>query len=271
LPFAWRADCPALTAFDAATKINTLVEDAAKHLKETYNADLALIVIDTLVAAAGYARPGDENDAAMGQKVMSVMAELSKITGALTAGIDHFGKVVETGTRGTSAKEAAADAILALLADRALSGAVSNCRLAVRKIREGQPGVEIPFTPKTVEVGTDSDGDPETRVVIDWTAPVQSPDKKWSKSLELLRRILMAILANCGEDVCPFADGPMLRACRLDLVKTEFLKQYPTDKPDTARKAFDRAIRDAQAASLIGVRKVAEVQFLWLTRLEPAT
>jgi hypothetical protein len=109
---------------------------------------------------------------------MSVMAELSKRTRALAAGIDHFGKVVETGTRGTSAKEAAADAILALLADRALSGAVSNCRLAVRKIREGQPGVEIPFTPKIVEIGTDPDGDPETRVVIDWTAPVQSPDKK---------------------------------------------------------------------------------------------
>jgi hypothetical protein len=57
LPFAWRADCPALTAFDAATKINTLVEDAAKHLKETFGTNLALILIDTLVAAAGYARP----------------------------------------------------------------------------------------------------------------------------------------------------------------------------------------------------------------------
>ena len=40
--------------------------------------------------------------------------------------VDHFGKMVETGTRGTSAKEAAADVVLALLADRKINGTISN-------------------------------------------------------------------------------------------------------------------------------------------------
>jgi hypothetical protein len=225
-----------------------------------------IVVIDTLVTAAGYARIGDENDAAMAQKVMGAMAQLSKDTGALVVGIDHFGKTQETGTRGSSAKEAHADAVIALLADREINGTVSNTRLAIRKLREGAPGLELPFTPKTVEVGTDPDGDPITRVVIDWALPAQDAQssKEWSKSLRLLQRIMMSILADCGEDIYPFADGPMVRAVKLDLVRAEFLKQSVADGSDAKRMAFNRAIRGAQDKNLIVVREISGVQVMWL-------
>jgi hypothetical protein len=267
LPFAYRSDCPALTGFDAGTKIKALVDGAANHLKDTFNAELVMVVFDTVVTAAGYARIGDENDAAMAQKVMTAMAQLSNHTGALVVGIDHFGKVQETGTRGSSAKEAHADAVIALLADREINGSVSNTRLAIRKLREGQPGLELPFTPKTIEVGTDPDGDPITRVVIDWSSPaqdVQSSSKDWSKSLQLLRRILMTILAECGEDIYPFAGGPMVRAVKLDLVRTEFLKQYVADGEAAKRSAFNRAIKSAQGKELVVVREISGVQVMWL-------
>ena len=77
-----------------------------------------LVFVDTVVTAAGYSKSGDDNDAAIAQRIMSVLSGLSQQTGALVVGIDHFGKVTETGTRGSSAKEGHADAVLALLADR---------------------------------------------------------------------------------------------------------------------------------------------------------
>ena len=82
-----------------------------------------------MITAAGYAEGGD-NDTAASQRVMNTMRILSQHTGALVVGIDHFGKVVETGTRGSSAKEGAADTVIALLADRELSGGVRTpaCR-----------------------------------------------------------------------------------------------------------------------------------------------
>ena len=141
-----------------------------------------LVFVDTVVTAAGYTKSGDDNDAAIAQRVMSVLSGLSQRTGALAVGIDHFGKVTETGTRGSSAKEGHADAVLALLADRELNGTVTNTRLAVRKQRDGASGLEIPFTPKTVEVGTDADGDPITRVVIDWAAPPQQTSRRAGRS-----------------------------------------------------------------------------------------
>ena len=114
------------------------------------------------------------NDAAAAQRVLTALRVASLRTGALVIGIDHFGKVVETGTRGSSAKEGAADTVIAMLADRQLGGGVRNTRLAVRKQRDGLCGFEIPFTVSMMEVGTDDDDDPVTAPIIDWHAPQQS-------------------------------------------------------------------------------------------------
>jgi AAA domain/Toprim-like len=274
LPFAYSSDCPPLTAPDALDKLTIMVKDAAKHLKDRFGVPLVAVFVDTVVTAAGYAKAGDDNDAAVAQKLMSVMSGLSQRTGALVAGVDHFGKVEATGTRGSSAKEGAADSVLALLCDRELSGTVSNTRLAIRKQREGVAGLELPFIPTTVEIGTDRDGEPITRTIITWeptpAAQAQTRDKDWSRSLRLLRQVLMAALAD-GKDMQPFPDGPVVRACDLEVVRAEFSKQYPANgnarqKADARRKAFQRAVEDAQGRGLVGLREVEGVQFVWLAR-----
>jgi hypothetical protein len=276
LPFAWSPNCPALVAPGALDQLTRLIEEASKHLKEAFDLETVLIWIDTIIAAAGYAKTGDDNDQAAAQKIMSVLSGLSQRTGALVVGIDHFGKVVETGTRGSSAKEGHADVVLAVLADRELNGTVTNTRLAVRKMREGTSGLEIPFAARTVEVGIDPDGDPITRVVIDWSkeATTTKPaDAGWSKSLRLLRRILMTMLADAGTEMVPFADGPTVRAIDIERIRPEYYKQYAADgdekqKADARKKAFRRAVKDAQDKGLIATREINRTQLVWLTRLE---
>ena len=236
----------------------------------------SLIWIDTVITAAGLQR-GEDNDAAAAQKVMSALRILSQHTGALVIGIDHFGKVVETGTRGSSAKEGAADTVIALLADRELSGGVKNTRLAVRKQRDGVSGFEIPFTARMVETGTDDDGDPITAPIIDWQATQQTAqaDARWTPSMQLLRRVLMTILADCGQNVRPFLDGPEVRACDIELVRTEFYRQYPADgtdkqKADARRKAFGRSVKESIARGVVASREVDGVQLIWLATQEGA-
>ena len=268
LPFAWRGDCPALTSKDAATAICAIAHEAAADLDRNFGLPVVLIWIDTVITAAGHDDGGD-NDTAASQKVMSVLRILSKHTGASVAGIDHFGKVVETGTRGSSAKEGAADTVLALLADRELSGSVKNTRLAVRKQRDGVSGFEIPFTARMVETGTDDDGDPVTAPIIDWQATQQTAQR----SMQLLRRLLMTILADCGQNVRPFLNGPEVRACDIDLVRREFYRQYPADgtdrqKADARRKAFSRSVTETIARGLVASREVEGVQLIWLATRE---
>ena len=204
---------------------------------------------------------------------MAALAEISRATDTFVLGIDHFGKAPETGTRGTSAKEAAADVVLALLADKALSGEVTAPRLCVRKRRSGPTGVEHPFTVKSVRLGQDEDGEEIKSLAIDFSAAVPPPtddeEGKWTPSLQLLRRILMTLLATAGERVQPYADGPIVLAVKTDLLRTEFYKQFSSDKPDSKRKAFHRAISSAQSRDLVGIREISGCEWLWLVKATP--
>jgi AAA domain len=278
LPFAWLDDCPRLLGPNAVKALAELAREAAERMQRDFGVPLVLIIIDTMVDAAGYARSGDENDAALGQLIMRRCVELSRLTGALVLGVDHFGKAVETGTRGSSAKEGRADVVLALLGDKAISGEITNTRLAVRKNRAGPGGRELPFSVRSVDLGTGENGEPVTSLVVDWSGqatPAAAGDRHWGKSLRLLRRILMGLLTDHdnGKDIRPFPDGPMVRACDLELVRGEFNKQYPAEgnteqKADTRRKAFQRAVTAAQDKGLIAVRELAGVQLVWLAKPE---
>jgi hypothetical protein len=274
LPFAWRDDCPVLTSKGAADALCTIANEAAVDLKRRFDLPVSLIWVDTLITAAGFAS-GEDNDAAAAQRVMTALRNTSQRTGALVVGIDHFGKVVETGTRGSSAKEGAADAVIAILADRELSGGVTNTRLAVRKQRDGVSGFEIPFTARMAETGVDDDGDPVTAPVIDWQTPQQTAqaDTRWTPSMQLLRRVLTSVLADCGQKTWPFPDGPEVCACDLVLVRTEFCRQYPAEgthqqKADARRKAFSRSVKDSIARDVVGSREVDGVQLIWLAMVE---
>jgi hypothetical protein len=274
LPFAWRDDCPPLIGKDAAETLCAIASEAAADLKRRFDLPIVLIWMDTLITAAGFAS-GEDNDAAAAQGVMTALRIIAQRTGALVVGIDHFGKTLESGTRGSSAKEGAADTVIAVLAERELSGGVKNTRLAVRKQRDGVSGFEIPFAARMVETGTDDDGDPITAPVIDWQAPQQAPqgDTRWTPSMQLLRRVLMTVLPDFGRKVWPFPDGAEVCACDLEVVRAEFYRQYPADgtdqqKTETRRKAFSRSVKESIARGVVTTREVDGAQLIWLAKLE---
>jgi hypothetical protein len=246
------------------------------EMRKRFGVPLVLIEIDTIVTTAGFKKSGDEDDAVIGAQVIAALKQISSETGTFVLGVDHFGKTADTGTRGTSAKEANVDVVLATLGDKSLSGVVTNPHLAVRKVRGGIAGREYPFTTeeaKTDEV--DSRGRQITTLKIKWSevAPA-AKDKKdpWSKSLRLLRRALMALLAEHGKELAPYPDDPerRVRAADKELVRCEFYQDYPAEggthdqRQEAKRKAFNRAIKDAQAANLIGFREIDLVQYIWL-------
>src|SRR5262245_15011583 len=62
LPFAWRDECPLLTAKGAGADIAKHVAEAAAHFEQVYGMPITLIWIDTYVTAAGLSGSGDDND-----------------------------------------------------------------------------------------------------------------------------------------------------------------------------------------------------------------
>jgi hypothetical protein len=266
LPFHWCDSCPSLTAPTAADEIV-----ASLRQLELAGRPLSLVWIDTIATAAGYRKSGDDNDAAVTQQVMNTLASIARETGAFVIGIDHFGKVVDTGTRGSSAKEGAVDTVLAALGSRDLNGTITETRLALRKQRDGVSGLELPYTAEVIETGRDEDADPITAIVLTWNEPAQTktdtPEERWPKALRLFRRILASALAAAGQEIQGNANT--VQAVCVDVVRLDFYHQHASDgneeqRKEARRKAFYRALKDAQARNLIGCREIEGAQWVWI-------
>jgi hypothetical protein len=278
-PFYWVTQCPPLTDPRAAGVIIETAKAVAAEFQERFKLPLSLIVIDTVVAGAGYRREGQDNDAAVTHTIMATMAKVGRALGCFVFGIDHYGKDASVGTRGSSVKEADADIILACLADRTEEGIVSNTRLALRKRRSGVNGEEFPFRPRVVELGTNKYGKPETTLVLDYgedpNAPARPAKDEWGrgKATQHLRRVVMSLMVDHGEEIRPFRDGKPVQGLRLELVEAEFFKSYVTAgdtdkaKRNAKRMAFQRAL-DA-ARDKITARDMHGVWWIWLNRVDP--
>jgi hypothetical protein len=259
-----------------------MARQAEASLIAEFGLPLGLIVIDTVVVSAGYPQPGAESDTAVTQRVMNVMKELGEQLNCFVLGVDHYGKDVAAGTRGSSAKEASADLVLACLGDRQQSGTITNTRLAVRKCRGGPQGQEFYFTVRKVEDPTpDEDGDPVTTLVIEWTTePTAPPPPKdqWQEcrrgdqqtAVDRLKRVLMAMLAVQGVDRPISPNGPTVRMIDREIVRAEFYAQTAADgtaaqKTEFRRKQFNRAVSWTEQQKLIGIRELQGITYLWLS------
>jgi hypothetical protein len=268
LPFAWIKNCPNLQDNGDFNRLVATAKHMAKDIRDRFDLPLALIIIDTLSAAGNFK---DANDAAEGQVIMNRLGELSRQTGAFVLAVDHFGKAVETGTRGTSAKEAAADVVLAMLADREINGTISNTRMALRKLRGGKTGTETPFDLKVVELDAG-----ETTCVIEWKAdraPTQASTaakNRWPRSLRVFQVAMTTALLEHGKLMPPYGnEGPTVMAVPDNVVRHEFMAAYPAGgsaeaKANAKRMAFTRALKQARDKELVCSREIAGIDYLWL-------
>ena len=229
LPFAWADSCPVLTTPTAREQLRAIVARAVSEMMERYGVPLVMILIDTMMAAAGFK---DANDAAEAQRVMKLLGDIANEFGILVVVVDHFGKDQSSGTRNSSVKEDNVDAVLALLGDRATNGEMKNTRLAIRKCRGAAAGAEIPFSTRSVAVwGKTSSGgvEPTDTLVIKWgeekTPSGQRPrgEKRLSKSLTVfLDAVRVAV-----EKSAPAAGQGGSRWVSQAAVRQEFFQLYP--------------------------------------------
>ena len=229
MPFVWRTSCPRLSGDRARAELDRLITAAAREMREKFDLPLALVVIDALTSAALFK---DANDTSESARAFAMLAALAAEFGLLILVIDHFGKNPETGTRNASTKEDFADAVLALLGEKEMTGEIKNPRMALRKVRGGKQGELIAIEPRRVAVGQRTDGKEITTLVIDWRKEsgagdfmeaVLSPRKAHiPKSVAFFRRALIEALDACGKDMSPprrhapsQGRRPRDRACRV--------------------------------------------------------
>jgi hypothetical protein len=251
MPFAWVKSSPQLTEDNALDVLLALAKSVSRKLENKFKLPLALIIIDTVSSAANFK---DANDGSENQRVMDKLNKLAEITQTLVLAVDHFGKDVSTGTRNSSNKEGAADAVLALIGDRTIGGVVSNMRLAIRKNRDGDVGEEFHFRKRTVELREGGGS-----IVIDWAETTLGTTKApigWPKALHTLKGALSEALLSSGFMACPFPDMAPVRVVKREIARREYMRRYPGERSG-AKTAFSTHCKAAVASGLMQSRQIA--------------
>jgi hypothetical protein len=267
MPFVWVETCLPLAGANAAGEISAIVEAAQAVMLDRFGLPIALIMIDTMTAAADFK---DASATAEAQRVMKALGKVALKQDALVLAVDHFGKDASVGVRDSSAKEGSGDSVLAILANRDIEGNVTKPRLAIRKVRGAPTDEVIPFTTRSVVID-EGDGDNAiTTLIIEWL-PTEAGDetqlagggKQWPKALAIFMKALDFTLADTGQRIRPFVDGPEVLGAQRDSARAEFRKSYPADNQKAKDMAFTRCELRAVADDLMASRPVDGVTFFW--------
>jgi RecA-family ATPase len=230
LPFTWIDEVPKLSDANTCRQLIDIARrQADSEMQKRFGVPLALIIVDTMSAAAGLE---DENSAAHVQPVMDVLHQLAKTTGTLVIAIDHIGKSTHVGTRGSSAKESSADAVLTLE-----KGGNNSYTMTVRKLRSGPTGQKFEYSLEPISFGTDGDGDEITTCIVSFNPQQVTPaTKSWNGAQDLKQAIDAAKQLRLNDDL------RLVEGAKLAEVRAEFYKAYPAigdearGKPSTANE-----------------------------------
>jgi hypothetical protein len=251
VPFAQCGECPPLSHPHTAAKMIADIKQINSYMEHFFKLPVGVVFIDTYSLAAGHTGSGDDNDRAATQKAYTTLRRVVNECKLSVVVVDHYGKLVEAGTTGSSAKEGNADTVLANLGERGNSGDLCDTRLVIRKQRDGEAGIEIPFEPEVVTLAHDADGDPITSVRLVWGKPQTiKPKAKPGPNDKLLARALDETLREQGFTFQPDFDTEV-SACLESALKDRFHEIFPrgdgTDQQYQTRRsmAFDRAMRKA--------------------------
>ena len=258
-PFAWINCQPNFFRAGSGPMIK-LTQEVAATMQERFGCELVMIVVDTMAAAAGWS---DEDDAAQTQTVMNSLWSLAEETDTAVFAVDHFGKDGKVGTRGSSAKEGAADSILALFGDREPTGKMTNLRLGIRKVKDGETGREIPFDFEVIDFGVDEDNDQVTSCIINWH-PDRRIEKKVGgrppKYMEIFNEAVSAAFAAHSETI--LLNGKEVRMVKQDWGR-ELFKEQTEGEPKTVAERWRTQLRAAERAGRLRLYRLNGVDYLW--------
>lgn len=147
-----------------------------RHLGERHNADIALVIVDTLSRSIGIA---DENAAGEMTRVVTQLERVARDIHAHVMCVHHTGKDADRGGRGSSALRSAVDTEVRLAPQD--EGSV---RVSCDKQRNEAKPAPRAFRLDAVTLGEDQDGDPRTTVVALETEPSASEKQKQARGAQ---------------------------------------------------------------------------------------
>lgn len=227
-----------LALADSADKV---IGEAA-HMRE-HGEKPALVLIDTLSRALAGA---NENDSADMGALVGAAETIRAETGATVMLIHHSGKDRSNGARGHSLLRGAVDFEI----EARKSGDLA-ATLELRKQKDGDCGLTINADLVRVDLGVDGEGEPVESLV-----PVVTSEAPLTRRMERLsdqQRTALEALHEALFDAQSDDQNRTSGHVPLDVWRTYCVRRglSLSDKPDSQRKAFERAAKSLQSAGIV--------------------
>lgn len=194
LPFLWVEDVPDLLQQDAFVRVSEIIMAARSKLTAEFGVDLTLVIIDTLSTSARFLKP---NDSPEPQGVMNLLHKVAADCGSAVLVIDHMGKNVEAGTRGSKVKEDNADAVWYINSNDA-----GDLTLWFEKVRLGKSHFGVAMKLTEVSLGVDEDGEPITERIVHFEGEISDHKAKMGRPSKHVPMLLKAFSDGYGDGLC---------------------------------------------------------------------
>ena len=242
VPFVWADSFALLLDRDAVAQFQPVIGAACTRLDQI-GAKLGLIILDTMAAGAGW---DNENDAAEGQKAMNLLRKIARHYDCVVAAIDHYGKDISSGTRGTTSKESGADFVLAFVGDRQTSGKILNKRMAIRKSRGAIAGDEYPYDLPMRKIGTDDQGRDITTCTVTWGEKAGADSASDTAAKSKLLEPLVAKWHSALQNIMPGKDSVTLEEWFAEGVRINLTDAFCKGDTRTTKEAKRGGFRNAK-------------------------
>jgi hypothetical protein len=225
------------------------------------------VIIDTMISAIGIE---NLNDATSARQAVDVLKKIQRATGAVVLGVHHHGKKTSSGPTGSFAFTALPDFIVSVHKAGDDKGHVSERCVTLTKSRSGETGwcCDFELTEALIDEGENGRG--RYCAFVD-PLPEGSSDQASSDSGTHHGKGLAALMTAFGEalesgETIKF-EGKVFKATRKDLLRLRFDELYEGPSSEANSRAFRRALQAAIAASLLVMKLVDGV--VWVFSLNP--
>lgn len=243
-------------AGDPAPLIATIREAAEQF--EAAGSRLAMVVVDTWHAALAGA---EENSSADTGHALKPLKDAIEEMGVFVLVVHHPGKELEKGARGSVSLPAAVDTTIELRVPGCLGPLAKPAEMmrtaTVVKQRDGAVGESFHYRLPITKLGLDEDGEPWTTCTVQPCDPPRVDDDGLSKTDRQFMEAVQAAIAEVG------GASP----AEIEKARGRFYNSRANDKPDTRRKAWNRALAEAQKAGRVELDY--HDHFIWIPA-EPA-
>jgi hypothetical protein len=236
------AEIPKLDDRNAQQSLRSLMERASNEISKRFRIDPALFVIDTYSRTTG---PIDPDKSHLAEMIFDKLMAVGREFKSTALVLDHTGKNPDRGTRGSSAKPAAAEIELMIKGE---AGQTSGLVLEMTKNRHGPLAPPIPFNLHAqTYVGDDgleaSDVIPVFRGATIGEAARPSRNRRWQPARKAFWQCIED--GRWKEVQPPKANYARVKAVRWDDWKDEYKRQVPADKKESSiNRTFARAVDD---------------------------